>query len=399
MASILFVNKASFHYPGGAETRIREVAIRLAGAGHHVGIICGRTQPSDPPIAIADGVTIRTVPVLPAFLLRYFPPPHYLPQALFYFLAWPYILYYLRKWRVDIIRDDMSPFPGLSWLGFVLKRTRNLTVHILFGSYREWHKFYPAPYALAGAVSEFFLLRGWLGYHCIVTDAPWLASYIRRRGASSIRVQYVPNAVDVDSFVARLPRGIITRLVNISRYTQHKQQRDLLEACRLLRKNGRTLTVDMYGGGPLETDLRRQAASANITDCVHIHPALPYRQLTEQLCTFDLFVLTSRSEGFPVILLEAMAASVPCIVARMPYLDGFLKSGIAALYDPEDPEGLANAIAWAQDHPKETESMATLARAWVEQFTWDRTTKEELILLEQAMKSAASSIPEHKLMQ
>ena len=112
MASILFVNKASIDYLGGAETRIRELATRWAAAGHKVYAICAKTSVDQPLSAVENGVTVRRVRVMPDRLLRRFCPPHYLPQALFYIVGPPLILYYYRWWRIDVIRDSMSPFPG-----------------------------------------------------------------------------------------------------------------------------------------------------------------------------------------------------------------------------------------------------------------------------------------------
>src|SRR5262252_8282946 len=121
MARILFVNKASMIYPGGAETRIRAVATACARAGHQVYLICAKTRPGEPAEETLEDVTVRRISVMPEPLLSRFPVPHYLPQALFYLFSWPYILFYVQKWRISWIRDSMSPFPGLGvlapWLG------------------------------------------------------------------------------------------------------------------------------------------------------------------------------------------------------------------------------------------------------------------------------------------
>ncbi len=72
-----------------------------------------------------------------------------------------------------------------------------------------------------------------------------------------------------------------------------------------------------------------------------------YNNVTEAdrlFSAFDLFVLSSRSEGMPLVLLEAMAAQVPIVATRVGGVPEAISEVEAYLVDPEAPAALATAI-------------------------------------------------------
>lgn len=382
MARILFVNKASLAYPGGAETRIRAVASRMAAAGHAVFLICAKTSPGEPREENLEGVHVRRVSVLPEVLLRRFPPPSYLPQALFYLLAFPIIWRSVREWRIDAIRDDMSPFPGLSLLAPLLGPKAIVVVHNLFGGLSGWRRFYSLPFAMAGALGELALLRGWLRYRFVVTAAPWVATYVQSHGPHAPRVASIPNGVDVAAIPQRTGRGRIERIVTFGRFSAHKELSEIVAAAAVLRDRGLAFHLTLIGGGPTERAVRERIAVLSLGDRVTVIPTLPRPELLRALVDQDLFVLASSSEGMPMALLEAMAVGLPVVVANRPYLAGLVSDEEARIYDPSAPSTLADAIEADLKDPGSAEARATRARTLAQAFTWEHVWEEELRLLQ-----------------
>jgi glycosyltransferase involved in cell wall biosynthesis len=77
---------------------------------------------------------------------------------------------------------------------------------------------------------------------------------------------------------------------------------------------------------------------------------------------FDLFVLSSRAEGLPMVLLEAMAVCIPIIATRVGGVPDLLSPAEAMLVPPDNPAALAAAIRAAIDDPAATSSRAKAAR-------------------------------------
>jgi glycosyltransferase involved in cell wall biosynthesis len=59
---------------------------------------------------------------------------------------------------------------------------------------------------------------------------------------------------------------------------------------------------------------------------------------------FDTYVLSSRSEGTPIVMLEAMSAGVPIVATTVGGVPDALGDDAAWLVPPEDPAALASAI-------------------------------------------------------
>lgn len=104
-------------------------------------------------------------------------------------------------------------------------------------------------------------------------------------------------------------------LITIGRLEEVKNQDMLLRVFAHLKQQGLAFHGLVVGDGPLMAQLRQRAAALDILDCVSF---LGFRKdIYRLLSQSDLFLLTSRMEGMPVTLLEAMAAGVPAVVTKV----------------------------------------------------------------------------------
>lgn len=107
------------------------------------------------------------------------------------------------------------------------------------------------------------------------------------------------------------------------------------------------------------------------------------------LPAFDLFVLSSRSEGTPMVLLEAMTTGVPITATRVGGVPDVLPGPeVAWTVEAEDPEGLAGAIHDAISDPSERSARAERARARVEaEFGVERWVDRHIELYRAALNA------------
>ena len=121
-----------------------------------------------------------------------------------------------------------------------------------------------------------------------------------------------------------------TKFIYIGRLEMHIKGLDLLldavkEKAELLRE--KHCTFDLYG----PDILGRSAAVAEliekngIGDIVHLHPAISGKEKEDALLDADIFVQTSRSEGMPMGILEALSYGLPCLVTEGTTLANFVK--------------------------------------------------------------------------
>lgn len=155
-------------------------------------------------------------------------------------------------------------------------------------------------------------------------------------------------------------------LLCVGRLVPAKGQRVLIEACRQLRDRGRRFRLTVAGDGPDRGALEKSVARLGLDACVRFTGALNEAQVLALYHQADLFVLPSFAEGIPVVLMEAMAAGVPCITTRItgiPELIGSEQDGV--LVTPSDAGELRMAIERLLDDAELRMTIARQARARV----------------------------------
>lgn len=87
----------------------------------------------------------------------------------------------------------------------------------------------------------------------------------------------------------------------------------LIDAVNLLVQSGRDVQAIIVGEGALRASLEGQAARYRIEDRIIFSGHLPRTEIRQLLDGADLFVLATRGEGLPRVLIEAMARGLPCV--------------------------------------------------------------------------------------
>jgi glycosyltransferase involved in cell wall biosynthesis len=150
--------------------------------------------------------------------------------------------------------------------------------------------------------------------------------------------------------------------------SEKKDQRTLIAAFALVLAEHPDALLVLVGGGPLEADLRAQVAAAGIRDRVMF--AGLRDDVPEILYGFDVFAMSSRHEGLPIALVEALAAGVPSVVTHVGGIGEVIEDGREGfLVPPADPAALAGAITRLLDDPDLRAAMGERATARAEDFS------------------------------
>jgi glycosyltransferase involved in cell wall biosynthesis len=150
----------------------------------------------------------------------------------------------------------------------------------------------------------------------------------------------IHNAVDVASFRTTNGAAGPARIVGVGRFAYPKDFSTLLAALELVGAGYRAALVgDGPGLGEVVTALRARGLS----DRVELLGARG--DVSDVLARSDVFVLSSRSEGFPVSILEAMAAGLPVVATDVGGVAEAVVDGETGILVPAgDPEALAAAL-------------------------------------------------------
>jgi glycosyltransferase involved in cell wall biosynthesis len=175
------------------------------------------------------------------------------------------------------------------------------------------------------------------------------------------------NGVDLKVFHpphAPRPPGPL-RLLFVGRSHEEKGLHVALDAVEFLLNKGRQIRLDIYviPAYPFEygLSLRRRVAE-RLARAVQFHEPLQSEALADVYRAHDALLFpSSRLEGLPMVLIEAMACGLPVLSTRTGGSGDLVRDGETALaIAPNDPEGLARAIERIDD---DRELLARLASA------------------------------------
>jgi len=170
---------------------------------------------------------------------------------------------------------------------------------------------------------------------------------LTRAGVSAGRIHHLPNAWTPRPLVprdeARRRLGIVAGspvIGWVGRLTAEKGADVFLDALALLP--GPRWQASIIGDGRERPALEMRARNLGIADRLHWHGMVPHA--AELYQAFDAWVLSSRTEGTPIALFEAMAARVPAVVTSVGGVPAVVTDAEAILVPSERPALLAEAI-------------------------------------------------------
>jgi glycosyltransferase involved in cell wall biosynthesis len=221
---------------------------------------------------------------------------------------------------------------------------------------------------LRNRVYEWCDIRALTRFGGVVAVSRPLADRLVSSGVSSSRLHLIPNAHEsarppLDRTEARqllgLPRnGWIAGWVG--RLSHEKGPDVFLEALARAPE----WEASLLGSGPQESSLRSQADALGIATRLKWHGMVP--DAGSLLRAFDAVVLSSRTEGTPVVLLEAMAAGVPVVATAVGGVPDVVSDRDALLVPPEQPALLARALQAIRADSEATITRVAAARARLE---------------------------------
>ncbi len=238
----------------------------------------------------------------------------------------------LRRIRPDVVHAHNRPSDGWTMLWSAAARvpgrlyTRHLTYTDLSPAMRR-------RYRLAARTA-----------HAVVAVSSAVAGHLaREEGTPASKIVTIPNGVDLARFdtssKALRDRGKAIRdrwrvppeapLVGALCRLSHQKGLDVfLRVAARVRREAPATRFAVVGEGEARGDLERRADALGIADAV-VFPG--FQEPAASLAAFDLFLATSRYEGLPLTLLEAMAAGRAIVAPRIGAFPEILEEGVTGL--------------------------------------------------------------------
>jgi glycosyltransferase involved in cell wall biosynthesis len=194
-------------------------------------------------------------------------------------------------------------------------------------------------------------------------ESTYVADLFRAQiGRPRAIVRVVRNGVDEAEFAPIIPKPDATDLIFVGELRPVKAIDTLLETLATLRQSGRTVTATIAGDGPEAPKLKAQTERLELARQVRFIGHCPAR---EAFSMGRIFVVPSRAESLPYVVLEAAAAGMPIIATEVGGVPEIFGPEAHHLIRPNDVSALAEAISAALDEPAHIRRVAQAIRTRV----------------------------------
>jgi colanic acid/amylovoran biosynthesis glycosyltransferase len=265
-------------------------------------------------------------------------------------LLWIYQFWKLRTIWLKVLcgREPLSrKLKSLAhaWLGACLalrlKRRRIDHIHVHHGYFSSWvamiaARLLDATFSMTLHGSDLLLHDACLDLKLqesafCMTISGFNRNYILRRfpqiPPSKILLQRI--GVDCPSLIGNSTSANSSsfKLLAVGRLQPVKNHGLLIRACRKLKDRGTPISCCIAGNGPDRDQLAQLIRKLDLDSDVHLLGHVPHNQLDRLYEQADLIVLTSLSEGIPLVLMEAMARAKPVLAPAITGIPELISDG------------------------------------------------------------------------
>lgn len=166
------------------------------------------------------------------------------------------------------------------------------------------------------------------------------------------------------------------QIITVGRLSEQKGFDLLIPAWSSIAKQYPDWELHLYGEGELENELRRSIAQNGIEDSFIIHK--PVKDIKEKYLESSIYVMSSRFEGFGMVLIEAMACGVPCISFDCPHGPSYIikdgEDGI--LVENGNIEKLADAMSLLIEDKEKRIAMGGAAKRNITRYSQENIMQQ-----------------------
>ena len=374
---ILYVNKVSPKFSGGAEIRLKEIGRRFVRKGHEIHIICGKTELNLPSYEIFEGMHIHYVNTIPKLFFKFRKLSFYLSRYLFYILNFR-LVYKIAK-KVDIIVDDIAPSCSSA---YIVGKILNKPVYATFHEYNGLTLFkFKDPFTAFLSVLNEYLLKVF-NFEKIITVSENSKKNMVEFGIPKEKIVVVPNGIDFSKY--QIPKILKEKnsIVIVGRLAKQKGHIYLIKAMHKVIQQVPDAKLYIIGDGYLRNELESYVKNSELEKNIIFMGKVSEEEKIERLHKSELFVLPSLHEGFGIVLLEAMACGLPIIASDLPVFRELMDEQNGYFVEKANSKEFAKKIVELLRDVEKRDRIGRYNQEYVKRFDWDKVAEmEEEVLM------------------
>jgi glycosyltransferase involved in cell wall biosynthesis len=157
--------------------------------------------------------------------------------------------------------------------------------------------------------------------------------------------------------------------IMVGRYNDAKGYEYITEAWETVHQKHPDWILNIYGSGEMHDDVERWIKNRHLENTMIMHE--PTKQITQKYMESSICVMSSRYEGFPLVIMEAMSCGVPCVSFDCPFGPrNIIKDGEdGILVDYLNTKALADSICKVIEDENLRKQLGTNAKKNIQRFS------------------------------
>jgi glycosyltransferase involved in cell wall biosynthesis len=188
------------------------------------------------------------------------------------------------------------------------------------------------------------------------------------------RLLYTPNGVMIGEFP---PGGSDRepRVLMVGSLRWQKGYEDALKAFARFKRNSPDWNLGIVGIGPGHEEMEAQIRQLDLDGSVSFLGTRSRTEVASLMRESRLFMLSSVSEGFPKVLLEAAASALPMVVTDVGSCREVAERGAGIVVQASDPDALASALETLATDEKLWRRCAERGPEIAKEYSWESTAE------------------------
>lgn len=188
-------------------------------------------------------------------------------------------------------------------------------------------------------------------------------------------VAVVPNPLSYYPDLIETKKKVPSTIICVARLQMEKRVDRLIEAFSLISSKYPDWHIDIYGEGVDKAHINQLIQNYGLSNKITICP--PIRTIYEEYRKSQFLVLSSDSESFSLVIIEAMACGIPVVSTDCPFGPReIIDDGKTGLLSRLEADDLAAKMEWMIIHESERQKMGLLAHQAVSKYEKNRVMEE-----------------------
>ena len=283
---------------------------------------------------------------------------------------------------------DLVWFHGNVFTSKNLFKNVLITLHSTYRGFKL-QKIYPRIYyAIVSKIEEYTLKMNDCNDCKFTGVSPEVCEELIKIGINRKKISYIPNGADIDVFKPYNKNNVLRKkfnlpeddliILSVGRLVEEKRPIQLLEIFSFIEKNIDNVTLTIAGDGKLLKEMKEMVKNKNLKKVKFLGQLNYEKDIPDLYNCSDYFIMTSKYEGQPLTLLEAMSSGLKCIVSDIPNLSLIVDEANCGIsINVQNTENAANDIMnyLKSDNTIHSKNARNFA---VQNFDWEKIADKYL---------------------